>query len=147
MFPLYPVPGQNGLGPALYVYADVPEDEIRYLNKKMEDNICLINMFPNNKEIYIGWTDIDFAQNKKIIDDLIKDGIKEEDITAEMVLDTWHRFHFGKDMLECYMCNEIKLLPLLDPELIKLKLYSKDCTDRNLLMAIIMRKQLLLHWK
>ena len=31
--------------------------------------------------------------------------LSEEGITAEAVMDTWHRFHFGKDMLECYMCG------------------------------------------
>jgi len=48
-----------------------------YSNKKVEDNIIFRNMFPNNKEINIGWTEIDYLQNKKMVDELIKDGIEE----------------------------------------------------------------------
>jgi len=48
-----------------------------YGNKKLEDNICIKNMFPNNKEINLGWTDFDYNINIKIITQMIKDGIEQ----------------------------------------------------------------------
>ena len=32
-------------------------------DKKPEDNICLTNMFKNNKKINLGWTDFDYNNN------------------------------------------------------------------------------------
>ena len=48
-----------------------------YSNKKEEDNIVLTNMFPNNKIISIGWTEIDNNANKREIKNLVKDEIEE----------------------------------------------------------------------
>lgn len=48
-----------------------------YGDKKMEDNICIINMFQNTKKINLGWTDFDYNNNMKIIDNYIKDGIEQ----------------------------------------------------------------------
>lgn len=43
-----------------------------YSDKKPEDNICLTNMFENNKKIDIGWTDFDYNNNMKIINEEVK---------------------------------------------------------------------------
>ena len=48
-----------------------------YGNKKPEDNICIKNMFPNNKEIHLGWTDFDYSTNIKIIDKLVEKGVEQ----------------------------------------------------------------------
>lgn len=48
-----------------------------YGDKKPEDNICIKNMFPNNKQINLGWTDFDYNKNMKMIEDIIKDGIEQ----------------------------------------------------------------------
>lgn len=48
-----------------------------YGDKKPEDNICIKNMFSNNKKINLGWTDFDKNNNMKIIDELIKEGIEQ----------------------------------------------------------------------
>lgn len=48
-----------------------------YGNKKPEDNICIRNMFQNNKQINLGWTDFDYSKNIKLIENLIKDGIEQ----------------------------------------------------------------------
>lgn len=48
-----------------------------YGDKKKEDNICLTNMFENHCPINLGWTDIDYKHNTKIIEDKIKEGIEQ----------------------------------------------------------------------
>lgn len=48
-----------------------------YGDKKPEDNICLKNMFKNHYPINLGWTDFDYKHNMKIIEDKIKEGIKQ----------------------------------------------------------------------
>ena len=47
------------------------------------------------------------------------------------------RNHFGRDILENYFAGMIRLCPLLDQELHKLKLSDSNCSDKNLLMAVI----------
>ena len=42
---------------------------VLYGDKKKEDNICITNMFENTREINLGWTDFDYKNNIKIIDD------------------------------------------------------------------------------
>lgn len=46
-------------------------------DKKLEDNICIINMFKNSQAIDLSWTDIDYHNNMKIIDQYIKEGMEQ----------------------------------------------------------------------
>ena len=48
-----------------------------YSDRKEEDNICLCDMFKNNCKINIGWTNIDYMHNRKIIEEHINNGIDE----------------------------------------------------------------------
>ncbi len=48
-----------------------------YGNKKKEDNICLLNMFPENKDIKLGLTSIDIKHDVKIIEELVNGGFQE----------------------------------------------------------------------
>lgn len=48
-----------------------------YGDKKPEDNICLKNMFENHQPINLGWTDFDYNHNMRIIEDKIKEGVKQ----------------------------------------------------------------------
>lgn len=48
-----------------------------YGDKKPEDNICLRNMFDNNKQINLIWSDFDYNNNMKVIDEEVKNGIEE----------------------------------------------------------------------
>lgn len=48
-----------------------------YSDKKPEDNICLKNMFKNNKKINLGWTDFDYNNNMKVINEEIEKGVKQ----------------------------------------------------------------------
>ena len=48
-----------------------------YGDKKKEDNICITNMFKNTREINLGWTDFDYKNNIKIIDEEIEGGVKQ----------------------------------------------------------------------
>ena len=42
-----------------------------YGDKKLEDNICVLNMVENTHKINLGWTDIDYKNNIKIIEKCI----------------------------------------------------------------------------
>ena len=48
-----------------------------YGDKKPEDNICLKNMLKNNQQINLGWTEFDYNHNMKIIEEKIKEGVKQ----------------------------------------------------------------------
>lgn len=48
-----------------------------YGDKKPEDNICIRNMFKDNKKINLGWTEFDYNYNIKIIEELIKNNIEQ----------------------------------------------------------------------
>ncbi len=48
-----------------------------YGDKKQEDNICIKNMFSNNLQINLGWTDFDYNANMKVIDEKVKNGINQ----------------------------------------------------------------------
>ena len=50
---------------------------IFYGDKKLEDNICIINMFENTKQINLGWTDFDLVNNVKIAEEYIKKGTNQ----------------------------------------------------------------------
>lgn len=42
-----------------------------YGDKKPEDNVCITNMFKNNRQINLGWVDVDYNKNMKIIEELV----------------------------------------------------------------------------
>lgn len=48
-----------------------------YGDKKPEDNICLTNMFKNNKKINLIWSEFDYNNNMKIIHEIVQDGVEE----------------------------------------------------------------------
>ena len=48
-----------------------------YGDKKPEDNICITNMFSNNQQINLGWTDFDYNKNMKAIDEIVEKGVKQ----------------------------------------------------------------------
>lgn len=48
-----------------------------YGEKKLEDNICIKNMFKNTRKINLGWIDLDYVSNMKIIDEEVEKGIKQ----------------------------------------------------------------------
>lgn len=48
-----------------------------YGDKKKEDNIILKNMFKNTKQINLGWTDFDYNNNIKIIEEEIKNDLDQ----------------------------------------------------------------------
>lgn len=48
-----------------------------YGDKKPEDNICLLNMFKENRKISLSWTEFDNNSNMKIIDELARKKVDE----------------------------------------------------------------------
>lgn len=63
--------------------------------------------------------------------------VNPTDLSFNLYRETRCRNHFGKSLIESYFANQITLCPLLDPDLHKLKLANGECSDRNLLMAVI----------
>ena len=63
--------------------------------------------------------------------------IKDEDKTLNLYRETRCRNHFGKEMVENFFAGCIRLCPLIDSDLHKLKLTTFECNDKNLLMALI----------
>lgn len=63
--------------------------------------------------------------------------IPAEDICYFFYRETRNRNHYGKGILESYLSGIIKLCPILDSMLHKLKQSSRGCDDRNLLVAVI----------
>ena len=50
---------------------------VLYGDKKPEDNICIKNMFENTKQIKLGWTELDYNDNMKIIEEVVGKGINQ----------------------------------------------------------------------
>ena len=89
-----------------------------------------------------------FAESVKSITQKSFEGIKEkfellsrkiylEDESFNLYRETRCRNHFGKDMVENLFAGTIRLCPLIDSDLYKLKLNTLECKDKNLLMALI----------
>ncbi len=98
-----------------------------------------------------------YANNAKKLDNtlvepslrILKSSIKKmnkkfgiNNINSKKIVDllyTENRFknHFGKLSVEQYMKNLIRFTPLLDSEINKLKLTTKNCNDEDILMAVI----------
>lgn len=54
-----------------------------------------------------------------------------------LYLETRNRYHFGKSIEEAYIKGAVILSPFFDANLLKLKTYSKTCSDENFLIALI----------
>ena len=56
----------------------------------------------------------------------------------EIYRETRCRNHYGKAIIEGYLANIMILSPLLDPDLSRLTLSTKECADENMLFAILL---------
>lgn len=77
-----------------------------YGDKKPEDNICITNMFKNSKQINLGWTDFDYNNNMKTIEDVYKNGIKQFIFSGLEI--GWDKLI--KDIKEKYKDIKIKII-------------------------------------
>ncbi len=50
------------------------------------------------------------------------------------------RNHFGKDAVETFFENDIKIMPLLDKDLHRIRLNDMECQDKDLLVSVIMNR-------
>lgn len=60
-----------------------------------------------------------------------------EYIVQHLFLDGMCRHHFGKGWLMHYFQGNVRLSPIIDPELRTLRFYSEECSDPKLLTALI----------
>lgn len=63
-----------------------------------------------------------------------------EDMTLYLYRETRCRNHFGKDVVENHFSNFMKHTPLLDPLIHRIKLSDSQCSDHNLLAAVILSR-------
>ncbi len=63
--------------------------------------------------------------------------IPDADLTRFMYRETRNGAHFGKSIYDNFMGGRYKMCPLLDPDFQKIKLSSDECTDGDLLMAMV----------
>lgn len=59
------------------------------------------------------------------------------DLPTLLYRETRSRNHCGRAHVEDYFTNTITLCPLLDPQLLKLRLLTPECGDKNLLYALM----------
>lgn len=128
--PMYYFSGSSG-GTLRNIYDNTPE----------EYSASLLNYIGNlSKEL--------IPSSEEIITDSLKKIKNEFDIyddNSKLIPERFYkennnRHHFGKDLVENYFGNLIKLGPLMDSELQKLKLTTNECEDRYLLFALIFQR-------
>ena len=84
---------------------------VLYGDKKKEDNICITNMFENTREINLGWTDFDYKNNIKIIDEEIKNGAEQIIFSGlEIGWDKLVEYLYGKNIKVKVICNTLDSL-------------------------------------
>ena len=82
-----------------------------YGDKKKEDNICITNMFENTREINLGWTDFDYKNNIKIIDEEIKNGAEQIIFSGlEIGWDKLVEYLYEKNIKVKVICNTLDSL-------------------------------------
>ena len=116
-------------GESIRSYADKTPDELKksifYLTKK--ENQSLIDD-----------CDIIFQRTiKNLANDFNIDDLNSKDLSYLVYFEDRFRHHFGKLTVEENFTNQKKLIPLLDPGLHKLKLFTEQCPDDDLLLALI----------
>ena len=84
---------------------------VLYGDKKKEDNICITNMFENTREINLGWTDFDYKNNIKIIDEEIKNGAEQIIFSGlEIGWDKLVEYLYEKNIKVKVICNTLDSL-------------------------------------
>ena len=88
-----------------------------YGDKKPEDNICIKNMFKNNRQINLGWTDFDYNNNIKIINEEIEKGISQIIFSGlEIGWDRLVKYAKEKNIKVKVICNTLDSLLYYDYE-------------------------------
>ena len=127
----------------VYLIAGSGGETIRGYYNKMPDEYAdsLIN--------YVGKFDKNLCPTCKYVINSSMDKVKNRFNISEndlmelpelMYKEVRCRNHFGKIFIESYLFGEIMLTPLIDSELHQLKFKTDECTDRDLLMALIFQR-------
>lgn len=104
-----------------------------------------------NKQLYFPYGDINYTDLINSTTNIVKDSCNkirnkfvrlnrkwdEDYLTINLFRDTYCRNHFCKQTLEEYFANQIRISPLLDINLHKLKLGEDQKTNKDLLNTII----------
>lgn len=109
-----------------------------YPNKKPEEYLKFIK--PVCKDTFFDFYEVSKDSFYRSLEKISgKYGIDMDcrEITAKLYIEAINRNHFGKSCVESYFANRIKVTPLIDPVLSRLKLKDDKCDDEHLLMAVI----------
>lgn len=124
--PIYTFTGSGGECIRGYIDKN-PEEYIEFLkenSRKYDESLI-------NSNISIIKTSLNELYNEFDID------INSKDIIERHYKEVRCRHHFGKSAIETFFSNEFSIMPLIDPDLYKLKLTTSNCDDKNLLIALI----------
>lgn len=116
-------------GESIRDYADKTPSELKK---------SIWNLSKKENQIFIEDCDNIF---KRTIENLANDfninDLNSKDLSYLVYFEDRFRHHFGKLSIEENFANQKKFIPLLDPDLHKLKLSNKECGDTDLLMSLI----------
>ena len=65
------------------------------------------------------------------------DDPESNDFSFNMFRDCYSRNHFGRIGVEALLCNSVRISPILDPMLQRMRLDADGCPDKNLLVATV----------
>ena len=127
---IYNFSGSSG-GTIRSLYNNTPEEytknTLNYINKFSKE------MEPSTEDM-INYSFEKIKNRYNISDENIRD------LPEKIYKENNNRHHFGKDLVENYFSNVIKIGPLMDCDLNKLIITSDKCNDRDLLMALIFER-------
>ena len=129
----------------LYHIAGSAGECIRNSKKGKRDQFILREI--ERSDTYFDYDEAIYYEQKKLFEDnfdqmkktekLLNRSVREEYRLLSLYRESICRWHFGKQMVENDQANIIRIAPLLDPALSKLRCESDSCSDKNLLIALI----------
>ena len=124
----------------VYSFSGAGGEKLRSYNQKNPEEF-LLNTEKNSKRFDNSLIEPSLRLMQSNINRVAEE-FEIDDPTSKRIIDLLYsenRFknHFGKLSVERYMRNLIRFTPLLDSEINKLKLTTKNCDDENILMAVI----------
>ena len=124
-------------GEAIRKYWNRPVDD--FLKERCERRIkdCppeVMKRYQDAHERVLRESIVQIAKKYRITD------LNAPELPQLMYLEERVRNHFGKDAVETWFVNDIKITPLLDQDLRSLRPDSDECPDWNLLMAVMLQR-------
>lgn len=129
----------GAFGGMLRKFQEQTEEE--FINETLERGNNILKKVPKNllERLNVSTKKVMKKSFQQIRDTykMCNNDVDEESIAKLLYKETRRRFHFGKSNVESYLMGIVPITPLSDPNLAKLKTFSHNCKDPNLLISII----------